>query len=122
LPRRGEETAFAVLKTRPARSLMLAAAAASAAIGMLMMVISTLLEVVRSPFRHSLAIMTMEPSMQVTVPVGIDTMEPRDIRVGGFVVILPIFESVEVGGGVARSDATVFTNPFPAGVGLGMQK
>jgi hypothetical protein len=63
----------------------------------------------------------MEPSMQVTVPVGIDTMEPRDIRVGGFVVILPIFESVEVGG-VARSDATVSTNPFPAGVGLGMQK
>lgn len=120
MPRRGEETAFAVLKTRPARSLMLAAAAASAAIGMLMMVISTVSAAVRSPFRHSLAIMTMEPSMQVTVPVGIDTMEPRDIRVGGF--MLPIFESVEDGGGVARSVATVFINPFPAGVGLGMQK
>lgn len=66
--------------------------------------------------------MMMEPSMQVTVPVGIDTMEPRDIRVGGFVVMLPIFENVEDGRGVASSVATVFTNPFPAGVGLGMQK
>ena len=55
--------------------------------------------------------------MQVIVPVGMGSIEPRDCREVGLGVELSS-ESAEV----ERSDATVFINPLPIDVGPGTQK
>lgn len=74
-----ETSALALLRRHPARLLAPVAAAKSAAMGSLMMVMSRVLTVAPdTPFRQSLAIITTDPSMHVTVPVGIGTAVPRD--------------------------------------------
>jgi hypothetical protein len=70
-------------------------------------------------------IMTTDPSTHVTVPVPTGARDPRGRsveRIGGLAVKLAIVGTGNEVGVVARSEATVFSNPFPPNVGLGMQK
>jgi hypothetical protein len=111
--------------------MILVGPADTAAIGILMIVRSTVLAIPvsvppKTPLRQSLAIMTTDPSMHVMVPVSMDTVEPRRRsveRLGLFAVKLAMVDRTdEWAEEVVRSDATGLRRPPPPEVGLGMQK